>query len=67
MVRPASDTCYAIPGTVIIYIGVPSKLKGCVSKVDRYTFIILYQPICTLHAGFHGIPFHADYCGLEGV
>ena len=22
--------------------------------------------ICTLHAGFHGLPFHAGPCGLEG-
>ena len=21
--------------------------------------------ICTLHAGFHGLPFHAGPCGLE--
>ena len=38
MVRPASDTCYATVGTILKYLGVPSKLIGCVPKVaDRYT------------------------------
>ena len=37
MVRPASDTCYATVGTILKYLGVPSKLIGCVPKVaDRY-------------------------------
>ena len=22
--------------------------------------------MCTLHAGFHGLPLHAGQCGLEG-
>ena len=44
MVRLASDTCYVNAGTVIMCLGVPSKLKVCISKVDRYTTPPPYHP-----------------------
>ena len=38
MVRPASDTYYVTVGTILMNLGVPSKLIGCIPKVaDRYT------------------------------
>ena len=38
MVRPASDTYYVTVGTILMTLGVPSKLIGCIPKVaDRYT------------------------------
>ena len=40
MVRPASDTYYVTVGTILMNLGVPSKLIGCIPKVaDRYTAI----------------------------
>ena len=43
MVRPASDTYYVTVGTILMNLGVPSKLIGCIPKVaDRYN---IYFPL----------------------
>ena len=49
MVRPASETCYVISGTDLMSLGVPSKLKGCVPKVDRYRPFIVVRGEGGLH------------------
>ena len=43
MVRAASDTYYVTVGTILMNLGVPSKLIGCIPKVaDRYSHVIAF-------------------------
>ena len=59
-----SYTCYVTVSTILMYLGVPSKLIGCVPKVaDRYRTTLYTSKATILQWGFSHRNYVKGYIG----